>query len=179
MIDPVTSRRIAYWGLFLLIWAFVMFVRLLPLDISAGGWPGPNWTILFAFAWVLRRPNFVPVLLVTMVLLLDDMIFLRAPGLWAGLSLIALEFLRGRAQFSRELPFLFEWAMVASVILAVMLANRLILGIFVITQPIFILDGFYFVITILTYPLIVMISSQILGVRQAAPGEVDQLGHLI
>ncbi|MGR3291944.1 MAG: rod shape-determining protein MreD [Paracoccaceae bacterium] len=179
MIDPVTSRRIAYWGLFLMIWTIVLFVRILPLDITAGRWPGPNWTILFAFAWVLRRPNFVPVLLVAIVLLLDDMIYLRAPGLLAGLSLIALEFLRGRAQFSRELPFLFEWAMVASVIFGVMLANRLILGIFVITQPIFILDSFYYVITIMTYPLVVVFSSKVLGVRQAAPGEVDRLGHPI
>lgn len=179
MVDPVTSRRISYWGLFLLIWLVILLIRILPVDIGAGGWPGPNWTMLLAFAWVLRRQNFVPVFLVALTLILDDLIFMRPPGLWAALSLIGLEFLRGRSQFSRELPFLFEWAMVASVIFAVMLANRVVLAVFVITQPALHLDVFYLVITIATYPLIVMISSQLLGVRQVAPGQVDQMGHPI
>lgn len=179
MVDPVTTRRITYWCLFLLIWAFVMFVRLLPIDIQAGGWPGPNWLILFAYAWVLRRPNFVPVLLAAILFFLDDMIFMQIPGLLAGLSLIGLEFLRSRARFSRELPFLFEWTMVAGTILCIMVANRLISALFVVTQPGFGLESFYFVVTAATYPVVVLISSQILGVRQAAPGEVDQMGQRV
>jgi len=134
---------------------------------------------LFAFAWVLRRPNFVPVLLVAVPLFLDDMIYMRAPGLWAGLSVIGLEFLRSRAQYFRDLPFLFEWAMVSGVIFSVVVANRLISTIFVITQPSIYLDAGYLAITVAVYPLIVMISSQILGVRQAAPGQVDEMGHKI
>ena len=179
MVDPITARRISYWGLFVLIWLVILLIRVLPVDISAGGWPGPNWTILLAFSWVLRRPNFVPVLLIAIVLLIEDMIFMRPPGLASGLGLIGLEFLRGRAQFSRELPFMFEWGMVATTIFGLMVLHRLILSIFVITQPSLALDIIYFVITIATYPLIVMISSRLLGVRQAAPGEVDQFGHPI
>ena len=179
MVDPVARRRIMYWGLFVLIWAFVLFVRILPLDIRAGGWPGPNWTMMFAFAWVLRRPNFVPVLLVAILLFLDDLIFFRPPGLWAALSLVGLEFLRRRSRFSRELPFLFEWAMVTGVITTIMLVNRLILTIFIVPQFGLGLDSVYLLMTIAAYPLIVLISSQILGVRQAAPGEVDQMGHKI
>lgn len=179
MVDPITTRRVSYWGLFALIWALVMLMRLLPIDLSAGAWPGPNLTMLFAYAWVLRRPNFVPVLMIAALFFVDDMIFMRSPGLWAALSLIGLEFLRSRARFSRDLPFLVEWMMVASIIFAVMLANRLLLAVFVITQPGIGLDIIYLVVTIATYPLIVLLSSKILGVRQAAPGEVDQMGHRI
>ncbi len=179
MVDPATTKRMFYWALFCLLSATIIFVRLLPLDLTAGRLPGADWTIAIAFAWVLRRPNFVPVLLFAVILFMNDMLFMRPPGLWTGLGVIGLEFLRGRAQFTRELPFLFEWALVSAVILAMILANRLILGIFVIGQPGFALDSLLFVMTIAAYPVAVFISSMLLGVRQVAPGATDQYGHRI
>ncbi len=179
MVDPATTRRMLYWALFCLLSAFIIFVRLLPLDLTAGRLPGADWTVAIAFAWVLRRPNFVPVLLFAVVLFLSDILFMRPPGLWTGLGVIGLEFLRGRAQFSRELPFLFEWALVSAVILAMVLTNRLILGIFVIGQPSFALDSLLFVMTVAAYPVVVFVSSRLLGVRQVVPGAVDQYGHRI
>ncbi len=177
MVDPVTARRMGYWTLFLLIWLAVMFVWLLPIDTVGGNWPGANWTMLFAFAWVLRRPNFIPVFLVAIVILLDDMVFMRPPGLMAGLTVIGLEFLRSRAKFSRELPFLFEWALVGGIIFAVMAVNWLVLGLFAITKPNLALYGLYFVITATVYPVVVLISTQLMAVRHLPAGAVDQRGE--
>jgi len=179
MVDPVTARRLAYWGLLVLIWAVILFARLLPLNVGTNGWPGPNWTLLIIFAWVLRQPNFVPVFLTAALFFLDDMVFMRPPGLGAGLNIIGLEFLRSRARFSRELPFLIEWAMVASIISAVALATRLVSTVFVITQPALSVDIFYLVITIAAYPPIVLVSSRILGVRHASLGDVGLAGAKI
>ncbi|MGR3343346.1 MAG: rod shape-determining protein MreD [Paracoccaceae bacterium] len=177
MVDPLTTRRLTYWAMFFAISAFVIFLRILPLDITPGGWPGPDWTIAIAFAWVLRRPDYVPVLLFAAIVLLNDMIFLRAPGLWAGLSVIGFEFLRSRTQITREMPFMFEWAMVTAVLLAMILANRLILAIFVVGQPSLRMDALLIVATSAAYPMIVIVSALALGMKKIAPGSVDRLGH--
>lgn len=177
MLDLLTPRRLSYWTVFFAISALVIFLRILPLDITPGGWPGPDWTVAIAFAWVLRRPDYVPVLLFAAILLLNDMIFLRAPGLWAGLSVIGFEFLRSRTQITREMPFLFEWAMVTAVLLAMILANRLILAIFVVGQPSLRMDALLIVATSAAYPMIVIVSALVLGMQKIAPGSVDRLGH--
>ncbi|MGR3659677.1 MAG: rod shape-determining protein MreD [Paracoccaceae bacterium] len=177
--DPISTRRWVYWLILSAIWLSILFVKILPLNLSAGRWPGPDLLLAFAFAWVLRRPDYVPALLLALLILMSDFLFMRPPGLMAALAVMGLEFLRSRAQFSRDLPFLVEWAMVAGVVVALVLVNRVILLIFVISQPSFGLDMIQVTATILFYPVVVAISSYILGVRKVAPGEVDQLGHRI
>lgn len=177
MVDPITSRRWLFRGLFLLISAVVVFFQLLPLDLSAGRWPGPDVVVAFAFAWVLRRPDFVPALLIGVVLLAMDLLFMRPPGLWAGLVVLGAEFLRSREPQSRDLPFLVEWAMVSSVLVAMILAARMVQFVFVINQPSFGLVILHLAATILCYPIVVAASRVVFGVRKIAPGEVDQLGH--
>ena len=157
----------------------VLFIRLLPLDLSAGIWPGPDWILVLGFAWVLRRPNFVPVLLFAMVMFTNDLVLMRAPGLWSGLAVIGLEFLRGRFNLSRELPFLFEWAMVSGVVLAISIANRLILSASSVPQPDISLEMILVFGTAAIYPLVVIASSLVLGVRKIPPGAVDDLGHRV
>lgn len=179
MVDPITSRIWVYRLLYLSIAVVVVFFHLLPLDLSAGRWPGPDLLVAFTFAWVLRRPNFVPVPLVLLVLLSADMLFLRPPGLWAALGIIGLEFLRSREHLSRDLPFLFEWMMVSGVLVSMTVAYRLILTIFFVAQPSVGLTVIQLLATILAYPLVVLASEVIFKVRKIAPGEVDQLGHPI
>lgn len=177
MVDPITSRRWLYRLLFLAISGVIVFFQLLPLDLTAGRWPGPDLTVVFAFAWVLRRPDFIPVALAAMVFLAMDFLFMRPPGLWAGLVVLGLEFLRSREPQSRDLPFLVEWAMVSGVLVAMTLAARLVQMIFVVGQPSFGLVTLQLAASILSYPIVVSASRMIFGIRKIAPGEVDQLGH--
>src|SRR6056297_633829 len=97
MADTLPTGRWRYWLLFLAIAAVLFFVQLLPLDLQPGRFPGPDVLLLLAIAWVLRRPDFVPVLLVAAVFLLADILFMRPLGLWTALVVLGMEFLRARS----------------------------------------------------------------------------------
>ena len=56
---------------------------------------GPDLLIAFALAWSLRRPEYVPTLLLAILFLLGDLLLQRPPGLWALLALLACENLKG------------------------------------------------------------------------------------
>jgi rod shape-determining protein MreD len=179
MIKTASRRRLIAWLILTGVSLVVYFVRLLPLDLSAGRWPGPDWVVVLGFSWVLRRPEYVPVGLFAALIFLGDMLFMRPPGLWAAITVMGLEFLRRRAQFSRELPFLIEWGMFAGVYGSMVLTNRLIQGVFLVDQPGIGLDALLWLGSVAIYPLVVLASAYVFGVRKAAPGAVDDLGHPI
>ena len=171
MIDPVTLQRWFNAGLFVLVAALVIFVRMLPLSDSPGGMPPPDLILLIGFAWVLRRPDFVPALLFAAVLLLVDLLFLRPPGLAVALAVAGLEFLRGRVNLLREQAFSIEWLTVAGVLIAVALGERIVYAVFFVPQIALESALAGLVINILAYPLVVGVSVWALGVRRLAPGE--------
>ena len=175
MVDPRTLRRWLYRLGFLALAAFVAFLHLLPLRIGAGGWPGPDLLLAFAFAWVLRRPDYVPVALVAAVMLLSDFLFLRPPGLWAALAVLGLEFLRRREPTSRDMPFVVEWAMVAGVMLGMAAAYRLVLAVFMVQQASLGLTLIGQIATVAAYPAVVLVSVYALKITKITPIEADEL----
>ena len=108
--------------------AALIFLRLLPSDGASGGAAAPDLVLCLVCAVVLRRPEFAPALLVAAVILVEDMLTMRPPGLWAALVLAATEFLRARAGLSRELGLAGEWLLVGAVIVATFAANRAVLA---------------------------------------------------
>ena len=178
MADPVEALRWRHWALFAGIAALSLFLRLLPLPGAAEQtWPGPDLLLCVVFAWVLRRPDYMPALLVAVVFLIEDLLMMRAPGLWALLALLGSEFLRGRQPLMRELPFALEWAFVAAVMAVLWLGERLLLGLLVVPMPGLGLAFVQLAATVLAYPLVVLVSHHLLRVRKPAPGEVDALGR--
>ncbi|MCI2399347.1 rod shape-determining protein MreD [Aliiroseovarius subalbicans] len=175
MIDHPTMRTWLYRLLFLGMAGFVIFVRILPMSIGEGRFPGPDLLLCLTFAWVMRRPDYVPALLVAALFLLTDMLFQRPPGLWPAVVLIGVEFLRARDHLSRDLPFLVEWAMVTAVMAMMLLADRLILSIFFIDQVSFGLSVLRLIMTVLTYPAVVFLSTAALGVRKITAAEAEIL----
>ena len=177
MVDAVRSSvwlyRLAFVGLALVL----LFLRLLPLGGAAGDWPGPDILLCLIFAWVVRRPDFLPVLLVAFVLLLEDLILMRPPGLWTALVVIATEFVRARVALTRELSFWTEWALVGGMMFGLLLAYRLVFSIAFMPQP-----GFGFALlqtlwSILCYPAVVAASRFALDLKKPAMGEVDAYGR--
>jgi rod shape-determining protein MreD len=186
-----------YRAIFVLMALILLFFRLLPLGDPSGNWPWssvPNW-VLGAFgrepqfwpgpdllmcltmAWVMRRPDYLPALLIAGVFLLEDMILLRPPGLWAALMLIATEFLRSRAALTRELSFAVEWLLATGLMVAMMLVYRVVFAISLMPQP-----GFAFALvqtiwSTLCYPAVVVLFSLLLDLRKPATGEVDSYGR--
>jgi rod shape-determining protein MreD len=186
-----------YRTLFVALALILLFFRLLPLGSGDGSfpwstlpnwifggfgleprpWPGPDALMCLTIAWVMRRPDYLPALLIAMVFLVEDMILLRPPGLWAALILMATEFLRSRAALTRELNFTVEWLLAAGLMLALLMVYRLVFAIALMPQP-----GFGFALmqtiwSILCYPLVVALSAVFFDLRKPATGEVDSYGR--
>lgn len=179
MVDPVTSARITYRAMFLGLGAFFLFVRALPLSTVPATIPGPDLLFCLVATYVLRRGNYAPATAIVGVILMEDFLTMRPPGLWTLIVLFGSQFLRSRAVLTRDLPFPLEWAMVAAVVLAMTLANRLILAVFMVPQAGLSLVMLRVAMTLMTYPVFVLTAHFLLGLRKVAPGEVDALGHRV
>jgi rod shape-determining protein MreD len=149
----------------------VMFLHLLPLETMPVRWPGPDLLIAVTFAWALRRPDYVPALAIAGVMLMADLLLQRPPGLYAALVVIGAEQLKRRASGLRDASFAGEWAAAGIVVIAVALLNRLVLAILLVDQAPLALTALQALMTVAAYPLIVLLSHAVLGVRPAAPGD--------
>lgn len=177
MLSLPSSQRVIWRTLYVALVAVVMLAQMLPLSAVPAGWPAPEIVLCLTFAWVLRRPDYVPVLLITGVFLLGDALSMRPPGLWTMLVVLGTEFLRSRAVLNRDLPFPVEWMMVGAVIVLMMLAEGLVLSLFLVPHPGIGNALVGALTTLAAYPVVVVLSHWALGLRKAAPGEVDELGH--
>lgn len=177
MAEMVRLRPARYWLVFVGIALGLWFLKLLPVGGHGGGVPGPDLILCIVLAWVLRRPEYIPAVLIAVVLLIEDFLLLRPPGLWALLVLLAAEFLRGRQTLMRELGFVLEWAIVGALMLMMWMAERLILGILMVPVQPMTLSLAHLLTTFLAYPAVVAVSHVLLRVRKPARGEVDALGR--
>ena len=179
MVEGSTTR---VWGMRLMYLALALvliFAKLIPLDFRPQAWAGPDLLVAFTFAWALRRPEFVPALSIGLVVLLADLLVLRPPGLWAALMVLGTQALRNRARNLRDQPFVMEWLAVAGVFLAISVANRLVLAILMVPQAPLGLTIIHVLMTLICYPVVVILSQWVFGVRKAAPGDLDRLGQRI
>lgn len=177
MIDGAPSRKWSFQLLFVGLVVLIVFVRLIPLQTTPSSWAMPDLLMCFCFAWVLRRPDYMPTLLIAAVMLTTDFLFMRPPGLMAALVVLGSEFLRARSHTLRELPFTLEWGMVIGLMIGILLANRVVLIIVMSPRPSLGLSLSQLIVTIAAYPLVVAFSKYGLGIRKISPGEVDALGH--
>jgi rod shape-determining protein MreD len=154
----------------------VIFFHLLPLDTVARNWAPPDFLIALAMAWSLRRPDYVPILLLTLVMLVADLLFNRPPGVLTLLVVLGCEFLQSRTQPQHETTFAAEWLSVALVITAITLLNRFILSMFAVAQAPLSLSLIEMLATIIAYPGVVLLSQGFLGVRKLSPAEDESMG---
>ncbi|MDJ0823042.1 MAG: rod shape-determining protein MreD [Paracoccaceae bacterium] len=165
--------RLAYVGI-----AFVvLFAHLLPLETTPRLFAGPDIVVALTFAWALRRPDYVPMVLVAAVMLLTDLLFQRPPGLWAALVLMATEWLKSRGGRMRDSTFAEEWLVVATALLVITVIYRLVLGVLIVSPGALLLSVIQFAMTVIAYPLVVAVSYLIFGVRHATPGDYDAMGR--
>lgn len=176
MVDPVTSRLWGYRLLFVVLVMLLVIGRMLPVGQDPGSLPGPDVILALTFAWVMRRPAYVPAPLIVALFVPVDLLLQQPPGLGALTTLLGAEFLRSRRGPSRDLPFLAEWAMVAAVLLGVAGTTQAILVILVTEAPPLGLQLVRALFTAAAYPLVVAFSAYLLNIRRPSPGEVDALG---
>lgn len=162
---------------FITLAALTLFIHLLPMQTTPGHWPGPDLLIALGFSWALRRGDYVPVPLFALVMFSADLLLGRPPGLYAALSVIALESLKSRAQDTRNQTFFTEWSSAALAILAVLLLYHILLAVFLVA-PLSLLSALQqIVLTILCYPVVTLLSYVILGLRKPQTGDVNALGQ--
>lgn len=167
------GMRATYLGFAL----FIFFVHLLPMKIFPPLIAGPDVLTALTFAWALRRPDYVPMVSVAIVMLLADFLFQRPPGLWALLVLLAAEWLKVRGRQVRENTFAAEWLTAASGLLLITIVYRVVLAVLVVTPGMLSLWVMQYGMTVAVYPLVAAISYLALGVRRSAPGEYDHTGR--
>ncbi|WP_179380144.1 hypothetical protein [Jannaschia marina] len=155
--------------------ALVIFVALLPFGAGEGAVPGPDLVVCMTAAWVLRRPDYVPVWLLVSVLLVSDFLLMRPLGLWTLVILLMSELLRRRVDHAEALPFWSEVGLVAGFVAGAYAVDHLILVLLLAETPPILGQGLHALATIVFYPPVAILS-QVIGVRRLAPGELDTLG---
>lgn len=168
------------WGmraLFFLTTLLVLFFHLLPLDPAPSRLAGPDVIVAMVFAWAIRRPDYVPILLIAAVMLLADLMLQRPPGLWAVLVVCAAEWLKSRERRQRETTFVLEWLTFAGTLIVITVIYRTVLVVLILAPANLTLVMVQLMMTIAVYPVVVGVSHFLFGVRRAAPGDVDRLGR--
>ncbi|CAD0184022.1 hypothetical protein RUESEDTHA_00900 [Ruegeria sp. THAF57] len=166
--DRQVSQLWTKRALYLFLAFLIMFLHLLPLNTQPGRLPFPDLLMALTFAWVLRRPEYVPIPLIAIVMLLADLLLQRPPGLLAALVVLGAAYLRGAAPGMRDAGFIAEWTTAAVAITAVFVLNRIILAILTVQQAALGPMVIQVVLTIAVYPLIVLLSQSGFGVRRAS-----------
>ena len=115
--------------------------------------------------------------LIAAVVLLEDLIVLRPPGLWTGLVVLVSEIIRNRVALTRELNFGVEWLLVSAMMVVMLIVYRMAFGLVLLPQPPFGFAMVQVVWSILCYPVVVFLSRVVLDLYKPAMGEVDAYGR--
>ncbi|MGJ8546432.1 MAG: rod shape-determining protein MreD [Sulfitobacter sp.] len=162
---------------FVLLALLILFFQLLPLDTAPRRWAGPDLLLAFAVAWCLRRPEFVPALVLAGIFLLADLLLQRPPGLWAVLALVMCERLKHRGRGLRDATFPAEWLAVALNLAGLTVAYHLLHMLFFLPVPPLRLNISMLLATLVCYPIVVAITHGLMHVRKVAPGDLDAYGQ--
>jgi len=173
MTDASAPRPWIKRGGFALLIMAILFFHLLPQQMVPRSWAGPEWVTLFAFAWAVRRPDLVPVLLLGGLLLLADLLLGRPPGLWALLALLAAERLKSRTYVLRDSTLVAEIIEVSLLIIGVTAAYQLVLTLLLVDGISLSLSASQALSSVLAYPLVVLITHSLMRVRKSAPGDLE------
>ncbi len=175
MAEPraLPANRLGYAALFIALMGLSLFVRLLPLDTTPPALPAPDVMLCVTLAWVLRRPDLLPAVVIVAAFLLEDILLMRPPGLWALVVLAGTEFLRARQPQMRDQGFLAEWAVIALIITAMFVLERAVLTVTLVPMPDLGPALIRMLGTILIYPAILAVLLLALRSRGFGAGDGD------
>ena len=177
MIDTATLRLWWMRFLYVAICLMVMFFDLLPLNSQPDRISGPDLITAVTFAWAIRRPEYVPGLLVGFVALLADFVLQRPPGLWAALLVVITESLKRQDRSQREPLFSVGWLTIAVSVIVMLVIYQIVRLVFIIEPAGWTLITTQAVMTIAVYPVVVLLSHFLFGVRRGNPRDSDKLSH--
>lgn len=177
MIDPLRSRQFMAMIGFALIALALLLIRLLPLSPGATPWPGPDLTLCLTFAWLLRRPDQMPALLIAAVFLVEDILLMRPFGLWSAIILIGCEFARSHETRWRDQPFMLEWLRIATLLSFMVMAHRFATALAFVPLPSLGHVIMRLLATVFCYPLVVLAARWVLGLKRLDIAEAEIMRH--
>ncbi|MBF9035038.1 rod shape-determining protein MreD [Rhodobacterales bacterium HKCCE2091] len=165
----IWTYRALYLGLALVI----ITARLLPLNLGDSGLPAPDVLLALTLAWLLRQPAVVPIGSIVVVFLLADFLFQKPPGLFTCLVLLVTESVKSRRAQMTEVNFLVEWASVAGTVFTLLILERVALWVLFLSQDPLGLTLVHGLLTVAVYPLVVLVSHFLLGMRKLRPMDAE------
>lgn len=177
MIQASTKARLRGSGLYIMSALLLLFFKLLPMNPGTILWPGPDLALALTLAWVMRRPDQLPAIVIILVMLVGDLVLMRPIGLWAAIVLMGSEAARSREVRWRDQPFPMEWLRAATLITLLMLGYHLVMLVFLLDVPPFGMLVLQLVATVIAYPLVVLFARYILGLRRVSPAEAGRWGY--
>jgi len=179
MIDPFLVRLWLHRLLFILVAAVILFIKILPISLPIDRWPAPDLLLAMTLVWVMRRPDYVPALIIAVVFLVGDIILQRPPGLLAAIMVGATEFIRGRLILWRDWTFPVEWLVMATMIFAIVMVNRIGLTLFFVPRPGLGAVLLQALLTAIAYPIVAGFAVFVLRIRRIVPGDIDALSRRV
>lgn len=167
------------WVRFLFLGLTLLFLclHLLPHNASSRYLIAPDILTILTFAWMIRRPDAITPLLIALCVLLADFLLQRPPGLWALLTILGMLFLRSRLHEMGRTGFWLEWLLVVLTIAVMILLNHAMFNITLLVAPDITLTLIQYILTILTYPIFVLITTY--GFRISPKGFAEQRSGLL
>ena len=157
MVEANTYRRLLLWSIYCGLSAFIGFLFLLPLNFTGPHWAAPDLILGLTYVWSLRRPHDLPIILIAIVIFIFDLLLQRPPGLMAAIVVVGCEFMRSRAPFLRDAPFIVEWFVVGVVIAISFAANRFILTLVMVPRPALSTELLHTLVTVISFPIFVVL----------------------
>lgn len=166
-------------GGFLAIALILQIQALIPLDMTANRIPGPDILFGLTMAYVIRRPEYVPLWSIVLVFFLRDIISMAPLGIWTFIMVISTEIVRSNLQAFREYYFGIEWLWISILFAGALLALQLALFLSLSFTPKFVDQLYQFLFTAGLYPVIVGIMRYGFRIDRPAAGKTDGWGQRI
>ena len=103
--------------IYLAIITLFLFLQTLPNQTNFDFIFIPDAMLSLTFVWIVRRPDIIGPILLTLTFLFADILLQRPPALWTLIVLCLGMFLRARAIEFKEKFFIYEWVTAAGLII--------------------------------------------------------------
>lgn len=156
-----------------------IYVPLVPFSLAAEDGGPPDLLFCLVIAWILRRPDTAPLVLVLTLGLLADVLNSRPIGLGALALVLSSELFRAQRSLLVGVPFILEWIAVALTLVAAGLCAFLVLKVTFMDGPSVRQLVTHALVTALFYPVVVVVLHWMIGIRapeaRPQPGRLDPL----
>ena len=151
----------------------MILAALLPLSGLPRSVPPPDFILALTLAWMIRRPDQVPLWSIVAVFLLSDVVFLNPPGLNTALVVLATEYIRTHPRMQKETSLPSEVFRVGVIVLAIAIAERVLLAATFSPAPTLGASFAQAVLTVAVYPAAILVTRIVFAVRhgRAEPGQ--------